>query len=71
MPELPEVENTVRDLKPLLVGRRFEGVDVRWPRLLSGMLAEDFTGRLLGRQIVNAERRGKYLLVALEEGQTL
>ncbi|MCA9868774.1 MAG: bifunctional DNA-formamidopyrimidine glycosylase/DNA-(apurinic or apyrimidinic site) lyase [Anaerolineae bacterium] len=71
MPELPEVENTVRDLKPLLVGRRFEGVDIRWPRLLSGMPPEEFTERLLGRQIVNADRRGKYLLFALDDGQTL
>ena len=71
MPELPEVENTVRDLKPLLVGRRFDAVDVRWPRLLSGMRVEDFTARLLGRQIVNADRRGKHLLFALDDGQTL
>lgn len=71
MPELPEVENTVRDLKPLLVGRRFERIDIRWPRLLSGMRAEDFTARLLGRQIVNADRRGKHLLFALDDGQTL
>ena len=26
MPELPEVETVVRDLRPLLVGRRFTGV---------------------------------------------
>ena len=71
MPELPEVENTVRDLKPLLVGRRFERVDVRWPRLLSGMLTDEFEARLLGRQIVNADRRGKHLLFALDDGQTL
>ena len=71
MPELPEVENTVRDLKPLLVGRRFEGVDVRWPRMLSGMPPEEFTERLLGRQIVNTDRRGKHMLFALDDGQTL
>ena len=71
MPELPEVENTVRDLKPLLVGRRIEGVDVHWPRMLSGMPVEEFTERLLGRQIVNADRRGKHLLFALDDGQTM
>ncbi|MEZ4769621.1 MAG: DNA-formamidopyrimidine glycosylase family protein [Caldilineales bacterium] len=71
MPELPEVENTVRDLKPLLVGRRFEDVEVRWPRLLSGMQPEEFQERLLGRQIVNADRRGKHMLFALDDGQTL
>ena len=44
---------------------------MRWPRLLSGMRVEDFTARLLGRQIVNADRRGKHLLFALDDGQTL
>lgn len=71
MPELPEVENTIRDLKPLLVGRRIEAVDVRWPRLVEGMPPEAFAASLCGRQVANADRRGKHLLFALDDGQTL
>ena len=55
MPELPEVENTVRDLKPLLVGHRILAVQVLWPRMLADKSPEAFSTELVGRQIVNAE----------------
>jgi formamidopyrimidine-DNA glycosylase len=71
MPELPEVENTVRDLKPLLVGRRIEGVHIYWPRLIANLSPEAFEQQLVGRQIVNTDRRGKFLLFPLDDGATL
>jgi formamidopyrimidine-DNA glycosylase len=33
MPELPEVEVTIKELKPKLVGRSITRIDVRNPRL--------------------------------------
>lgn len=70
MPELPEVENTVRDLKPLLVGRRVQAVHILWPRLVHDKAPEAFAVELAGRQIVNTDRRGKYLLFPLDNGRT-
>ena len=70
MPELPEVENTVRDLKPLLVGRRVLDVQILWPRLVHDKSPEAFAVELAGRQIVNTDRRGKYLLFPLDNGRT-
>lgn len=70
MPELPEVENTVRDLKPLLVGRHVLGMQILWPRLVHGKSPEAFAAELIGRQIVNTDRRGKYLLFPLDNGRT-
>jgi formamidopyrimidine-DNA glycosylase len=32
MPELPEVERIVRDLRPQLLGRRIVGVQTDWPK---------------------------------------
>lgn len=69
MPELPEVENTIRDLKPLLVGQRVQGVQILWPRLVHGKSPEAFAVELTGRQIVNTDRRGKYLLFPLDNGR--
>ena len=69
MPELPEVENTVRDLKPLLVGRRVQEVQILWPRLVHGKAPEAFAVELTGRQIVNTDRRGKFLLFPLDNGR--
>lgn len=71
MPELPEVENYVRDLKPLLVGRRIIGVQISWPRSIHGLTPDEFADRLVGRQIISTDRRGKYLLFPLDDDQTL
>lgn len=71
MPELPEVENYARDLKPLLVGRRIQAVEVLWPRTVATPSVEAFVQGLVGRQIVNTDRRGKYLLFPLDDHRTL
>jgi formamidopyrimidine-DNA glycosylase len=62
MPELPEVETTMRGLAPHLVGQRIRTAVVRnrqlrWPvpRMLPRLVA--------GRRIERLERRSKYLLV--------
>jgi formamidopyrimidine-DNA glycosylase len=35
MPELPEVETVVRDLRPHLIGRTITGATVRWTRTIA------------------------------------
>lgn len=71
MPELPEVETIARDLRLPLVGRRIVAVDVRWPRTVATPASDELAARLVGRQIVGAGRRGKYLLFPLDDGATL
>jgi formamidopyrimidine-DNA glycosylase len=61
MPELPEVETTVRGLRPHLEGKRIEAVllrrpDLRWP------IAQEVTA-LAGVTIERLERRAKYILM--------
>lgn len=70
MPELPEVETVRRGLAPVLEGARLRKVranraDLRFP------LPKDFAGRLEGVRIEALNRRAKYLLAALETGETL
>lgn len=70
MPELPEVE-TVRDgLARHVLGRTVTGVEVRRDysvrRHTGGPL--DFAGRLDGRRLDAAVRRGKYLWLLLDDG---
>jgi formamidopyrimidine-DNA glycosylase len=69
VPELPEVE-TVRDgLSRHVLGRTVTGVDVRRDysvrRHVDGPL--DFAGRLRGRRLDAAVRRGKFLWLLLDE----
>lgn len=66
MPELPEVETIRRQLEPALVGRRLAEVEVLdelWSRPAS---PSAIAGRIAGRRVLAVERRGKYLIVALE-----
>ena len=71
MPELPEVETIVNDLRPQLVGRRFESLHLtRDPairaRLVRYPSANTFIRRLRGRTIMSIQRRGKYIVMPLD-----
>ena len=66
MPELPEVETICRTLGPLVVGRRIEHCDIWLSRLIKTP-ATEFGRRIEGRQVQRLRRRGKYLLLELEE----
>jgi formamidopyrimidine-DNA glycosylase len=70
MPELPEVETVRQGLEPILVGNAFARVeqrraDLRFP------LPKDFGARLSGRKVKALDRRAKYLLARLDDGEVL
>ncbi|MBN1200740.1 MAG: bifunctional DNA-formamidopyrimidine glycosylase/DNA-(apurinic or apyrimidinic site) lyase [Anaerolineae bacterium] len=65
MPELPEVETVVRDLRAPLVGRTISGVTYDWPRSLVTPDGPIFTGRIAGQPVEAIDRRGKYILIRL------
>jgi len=65
MPELPEVETIARELRPLLVGRRITGVWFDWPNQIKHPAPERFAGALVGREILDVERRAKWLVLSL------
>ena len=72
MPELPEVEVVRRDLEKEIVGRRVKTVDVRGARSVRRHRSgAEFASRLEGRTIARVERRGKYLVHRLDDGQAL
>jgi formamidopyrimidine-DNA glycosylase len=70
MPELPEVETTVRGLAPVLKGRRIVSVEARRPDLRRA-LPVDLGQRLTGARVTELGRRAKYGLVATDRGDTL
>ncbi|MCU0842263.1 MAG: bifunctional DNA-formamidopyrimidine glycosylase/DNA-(apurinic or apyrimidinic site) lyase [Thiobacillaceae bacterium] len=67
MPELPEVETVMRGLRPHLQGRRLRGAVVRQARL-RWPVPPDLDAALAGRLIRSVRRRGKYLVVDLDQG---
>lgn len=70
MPELPEVETVRRGLAPVLEGSRIVRVRARRPDLRRP-LPDDFAGRVEGRRVLSCGRRGKYLLIHLDDAQVL
>jgi len=66
MPELPEVETTLRGIKPSMQGQRIARVTVRDPRL-RWPVPEDVS-KAEGQPVIGLRRRGKYLLIELQQG---
>jgi formamidopyrimidine-DNA glycosylase len=70
VPELPEVETVVRDLKPLLVGQRF--TDVRSCCLtLRRPWFQQWNYDLSGCKVSNLARRGKWIIIRFTDDQHL
>jgi formamidopyrimidine-DNA glycosylase len=67
VPELPEVETVVRDLRPHLVGRRIRSV-VPSPFPLRRRWSAEWAERLVGRRIEGVQRRGKWIILHLKGG---
>ena len=66
MPELPEVETVRARLEPVLVGRRFDRVEILDPRVTRPVEPREVAAELEGETVAAVERRGKYLVVRFE-----
>ncbi len=73
MPELPEVETVRRGLERALVRRRIVGVEVPVPKVLRPPFdtPESYAEHLIGRTVNSVGRRGKYLILSLDNGYSL
>ncbi|GAA0730632.1 bifunctional DNA-formamidopyrimidine glycosylase/DNA-(apurinic or apyrimidinic site) lyase [Sphingomonas japonica] len=70
MPELPEVETTVRGLRPVLAQQRIASILVRRPDLRRAFPV-DLGQRLTGAVVTDVRRRAKYGLIDTDRGDTL
>jgi formamidopyrimidine-DNA glycosylase len=70
MPELPEIEVTRRGIAPYIEGRRLQRLEVRNPRL-RWPVTEEAVAAPEGRTVLEAGRRGKYLLLRFDNGTQL
>ncbi len=77
MPELPEVEIIIQRLKngdadhPPVPGHVIQSVNVTWDRIIAKPDPEGFKENIIGKEIVNARRRGKFLHFPLNEGHMM
>src|SRR5260370_21124351 len=68
MPELPEVEAVVRTLRPLVVRRRIRCVHVFHAIATKPQAPSRVARAAEGRRIRSVDRKGKYVLLALDRG---
>lgn len=72
MPELPEVEVVVHELRTALIGRRIVDVQTDWPKYFHLPKSEgDFRSCVKGRRIDAIVRRAKYILIHLSQDHLL
>jgi formamidopyrimidine-DNA glycosylase len=67
MPELPEVETVVRDLRPSLSGRRIERVELGRRQVLKSP-PRKIAGILEGARVESIERWGKHIVLRVTNG---
>lgn len=69
MPELPEVETTLRGIAPALEGQRIDALVIRNPSLRWPIPAT--VQQAVGQTVSGLQRRAKYILIGLERGGLL
>lgn len=77
MPELPEVETIVRALRaggrggPSILEKQVQSAELLWPRTLAEPDGGQFLARLPFQRVMAVERRGKYIVIRLEQDTLL
>jgi formamidopyrimidine-DNA glycosylase len=66
MPELPEVETIVREMRETgLIGLKIERASVFWDRSIANQSPAEFCQQLTNQTILDINRRGKFLVFSL------
>src|SRR5262245_8627084 len=71
MAEVPEVETLVGDLRQAVVGRTIYAAEVLLPAAVRFPTVDEFTTGLVERQVLDAQRRAKFILLPLSGDQLL
>jgi formamidopyrimidine-DNA glycosylase len=68
VPELPEVEITINELRPFVIGRKISLAEVFTERTIAQPIASEFSRQIAGQTIQAVARRGKFLVFELDGG---
>lgn len=71
MPELPEVETMANALKNKILHKQIKNVVLTNKKIINYPEAQQFVSELLNRTIVDVSRRGKYIIISLDDGAKL
>src|SRR3989304_8827357 len=72
MPELPEVETIVRELRKKIIGLKITDVWVDWPKTVKQAGGIDnFRKQVKNKKILSVRRRAKYIIMDIEGKKTI
>jgi len=71
MPELPEVETIRRGLEQKVRGEKIKRVIIRNERSVKTPPSSEFVQKIHGKVLCQIHRRGKYLILGLDSGESL
>lgn len=71
MPEMPEVEQVRKTLAPHIEGKKILAVDIYLARMLQHPTPEEFISSVTGATIEKIGRKGKYLVLELDQQKKL
>ena len=71
MPELPEVETTIRDLNKKIVGYQIVDFWSEWEKGIKNIGPKEFKKEIEGKKIIRVRRIGKNIFIDLSGGKTL
>ena len=71
MPELPEVQTIVSDLKKAIVGKKIVSFESSFTKALKSGTLTDFKKNIIGEKIIGVERIGKNIVINLNSGMTI
>lgn len=67
MPELPEVETIVRDIRPQILGRKFLSAALSHDDVLRGVSRRRLLRELRGKRVAGMFRRAKHAVIGLDD----
>ncbi len=67
MPELPEVETIKRKLKDNILNEVIKEVNIYYPNIIENVSIDEFKSKLIGQQIIDMDRRGKWIIFVLND----
>ena len=71
MPELPEVQTIVSDLRKILPGLKIAGIETDWEKMFKNTSFNAFKKEIVGEKILDVRRLGKNILIDLSGGKTI
>ena len=71
MPELPEIETVRRVVGPQIIGAVIKSASCNREKMIGHPSPEEFIRNVVGRRFVSADRRGKGLILNLDDGSRI